>query len=148
MPAICPCSTRSLLTPAGNIFYVYNGAIPKRSAKLDWTKPVDGSNPETEWQGYLGFDELPQVENPKCGFLENCNQSPLSTTPIAKELLAGEVDENPQSSAFPPYLMATERERDNPRSQISRRILHSTAKFAYEDWTRDGFDTKILLAEL
>ena len=67
---------------------------------------------------------------------------------MAKELQAGEVDENPKASQFPPYLMATERERDNPRAQISRRILHSTAKFAYDDWTRDGFNTKILEAEL
>jgi penicillin amidase len=44
--------------------------------------------------------------------------------------------------------MATERDRDNPRAQISRRILHSTAKFAYDDWTRDGFNTRILEAEL
>jgi acyl-homoserine-lactone acylase len=131
----------------GNIFYVYNGAVPKRSAKFDWTKPVDGSNPETDWQGYLAFDELPQVENPKCGFLQNCNQSPLSTTPLGQELQAGEVDENPKAAQFPPYLMATEGERDNPRAQISRRILHSTARFSYDDWTRDGFSTKILEAE-
>jgi acyl-homoserine lactone acylase PvdQ len=131
----------------GNIFYVYNGAVPRRSTKFDWTKPVDGSNPETEWQGYLRFDELPQLENPKCGFLQNCNQSPLSTTPTTKELVTGEVDENPKAGQFPPYLMATERERDNPRARISRRILHSTAKFAYDDWTRDGFNTKILEAE-
>ena len=32
---------------SGNIFYVYNGAVPRRSAKFDWTKPVDGSNPAT-----------------------------------------------------------------------------------------------------
>ena len=44
--------------------------------------------------------------------------------------------------------MATERERDNPRAQISRRILQSEAQFAYEEWTRDGFNTKILEAEL
>jgi penicillin amidase len=132
----------------GNIFYVYNAAVPKRSAKFDWTKPVDGSNPETEWLGYHRFDELPQLENPKCGFLQNCNQSPLSTTPVAKELKPGGVDENPRASQFPTYLMATERERDNPRAQISRRILHSTAQFAFDDWTRDGFSTKILEAEL
>jgi penicillin amidase len=132
----------------GNIFYVYNGAVPKRNAKFDWTKPVDGSNPETEWEGYLQFDDLPQVENPKCGFVQNCNQSPLTTTPTAKELKPGEVDENPKASQFPSYLMATERERDNPRAQISRRILHSTPQFAYAEWTRDGFSTKILEAEL
>ena len=124
-PCNLPMFNAIVADTGGNIFYVYNGAVPKRSAKFDWTKPVDGSNPETEWQGYLGFDELPQLENPKCGFLQNCNQSPLSTTPVAKELQAGEVDENPKASQFPPYLMATERERDNPRAQISRRILHS-----------------------
>jgi acyl-homoserine-lactone acylase len=150
--AMQPCSLPMFNTvvadTGGNIFYVYNGAVPKRSAKFDWTKPVDGSNPETEWQGYLPFEELPQVENPKCGFVQNCNQSPLTTTPVAKELQAGEVDENPKASQFPPYLMATERDRDNPRARISRRILHSTAKFTYDDWTRDGFDTKIIEAEL
>ncbi len=146
--ATCRCSTQSSLIRGGNIFYVYNGAVPRRSTKFDWTKPVDGSNPETDWHGYHRFDELPQVENPKCGFLQNCNQSPLSTTPVGKELHADEVDENPKQSDFPPYLMATERERDNPRARISRRILLSKAKFAYDDWTRDGFDTKILEAEL
>ena len=147
-PCNLPMFNAVVADTGGNIFYVYNGAVPRRSTKFDWTKPVDGSNPETEWQGYLRFDELPQVENPKCGFVQNCNQSPLSTTPTAKELQAGETDENPKRSQFPPYLMATEKEWDNPRAQISRRILHSTPKFAYDDWTRDGFDTKILEAEL
>jgi penicillin amidase len=147
-PCNLPMFNAIVADTGGNIFYVYNGAVPKRSSKFDWTKPVDGSNPETQWQGYLSFDELPQLENPNCGFLQNCNQSPLSTTPVAKELLGGAADENPRADQFPAYLMATERERDNPRAQISRRILASTAKFAYEDWTRDGFDTTILQAEL
>ena len=58
------------------------------------------------------------------------------------------MDENPKASQFPPYVMATERERDNPRAQISRRILHSEEQFDYDEWTRDGFNTKILEAEL
>ena len=44
--------------------------------------------------------------------------------------------------------MATERERDNPRAQTSRRILHSEEQFDYAEWTRDGFNSKILEAEL
>jgi penicillin amidase len=147
-PCKLPMFNAVVADTGGNIFYVYNGAVPKRSTKFDWTKPVDGSNPETEWQGYLSFDELPQLENPKCGFVQNCNQSPLSTTPTARELQPGEVDENPKLNQFPPYLMATERERDNPRARISRRILHGTARFSYDDWTRDGFDSKILEAEM
>jgi acyl-homoserine-lactone acylase len=147
-PCNMPMFNAMVADTGGNIFYVYNAAVPKRSEKFDWTKPVDGANPETQWLGYLRFDELPQLENPKCGFLQNCNQSPLSTTPVGRELQSGEVDENPKASQFPPFMMATERQRDNPRAQISRRILHSEVQFDYDEWTRDGFSTKILEAEL
>jgi acyl-homoserine lactone acylase PvdQ len=33
----------------GNIFYVYNAAVPRRDAQFDWSRPVDGSDPRTEW---------------------------------------------------------------------------------------------------
>lgn len=130
----------------GNIFYVYGGAIPRRSLKFDWNKPVDGSNPETEWQGYHAFEELPQVENPECGFVQNCNQSPWTTTPLGEELKDGLADENPKSAEFPKY-MVTERERDNGRARISRRILCSNGEFSYEQWSKYAFDTSILEAE-
>jgi len=100
-PCNLPMFNAVVADTGGNIFYVYNGAVPRRSTKFDWTKPVDGANPETEWQGYLRFDELPQVENPKCGFVQNCNQSFLSTTPVAKELLAGRWTRIPRRATFP-----------------------------------------------
>ncbi|MGH9764880.1 MAG: penicillin acylase family protein, partial [Blastocatellia bacterium] len=64
----------------GNIFYVYNAAVPRRSTKFDWSKPVDGSNPETDWLGYHTFNELPQLTNPATGFVQNCNSTPFMTT--------------------------------------------------------------------
>jgi acyl-homoserine lactone acylase PvdQ len=118
----------------GNIFYVYNGAVPKRSAKFDWSKPVDGSNPEAEWQGYHSFDELPQLTNPKTGFLQNCNQTPFTTT----------AEGNPVKDSFPAYMT---HESDNARARISRRILSTRAKFTFEDWARAGFDTTVLESE-
>ncbi|MBX3420500.1 MAG: penicillin acylase family protein [Pirellulaceae bacterium] len=130
----------------GNIFYVYGGAIPRRSLKFDWSAPVDGSDPESEWQGFHAFEELPQVENPACGFVQNCNQSPWTTTNLGKELSVGQVDENPKSNEFPKY-MVTEKERDNGRARISRRILASNAQFSYEDWSKYAFDTTIIEAE-
>src|SRR5262249_46761147 len=36
---------------AGHIAYFHANFIPKRDPKLDWTKPVDGSDPATEWMG-------------------------------------------------------------------------------------------------
>ena len=44
----------------GNIAYFHANFIPKRDPKFDWTKPVDGSDPATEWNGVLSIDETPQ----------------------------------------------------------------------------------------
>ena len=118
----------------GNIFYAYNGAVPRRSTKFDWSKPVDGSNPEAEWQGYHRFDELPQLTNPKTGFMQNCNQTPFTTT----------AEGNPVKESFPVYMT---RESDNARARISRRILSTTQKFTFDDWARAGFDTAVIESE-
>jgi penicillin amidase len=118
----------------GNIFYIYNAAVPRRSTKFDWSKPVDGSNPETDWNGYHSFEELPQVTNPKTGFVQNCNSTPFLTT----------TEGNPDKSQFPPYMVG---EGDTPRAEISRRILSTTPRFTFEDWAQEAFDTHILEAE-
>ncbi|MDH3494155.1 MAG: penicillin acylase family protein, partial [Acidobacteriota bacterium] len=36
----------------GNTYYLYNGAVPRRDPKFDWKRPVDGSDPATEWKGF------------------------------------------------------------------------------------------------
>jgi acyl-homoserine-lactone acylase len=35
----------------GNIAYFHGNFIPRRDPRFDWTKPVDGSDPATEWKG-------------------------------------------------------------------------------------------------
>jgi penicillin amidase len=144
-PCNIPMFNAMVADSGGNIFYVYNGAVPKRSTKFDWSKPVDGSNPETEWQGFHSFDELPQMENPKCGFLQNCNQQPLTTTAYGAELKPGQTDENPKASQFPPYMIG-DPERDNGRARSSRLILEGSDKFSFNDWAKAGFNTKVVEA--
>ena len=118
----------------GNIFYVYNAAVPRRPAKLDWTKPLDGSSPESEWQGYHKFEELPQLTNPPTGFLQNCNSTPFLTT----------TEGNPAKADYPLYMA---RETDTARARVSRRILSAKDKFTFDEWARAAFDTAVIQAD-
>ena len=58
----------------GDIAYFHGNFIPRRDTSFDWTKPVDGSNPATEWKGLLSIDETPHLLNPKSGWLYNSQQ--------------------------------------------------------------------------
>ncbi len=62
----------------GNIAYFHANFIPRRNPKFDWTKPVDGSDPESDWKGLLTLEESPNLLNPASGWLYNSNNSPWS----------------------------------------------------------------------
>ena len=118
----------------GNIFYVYNASVPKRDPHYDWSKPVDGSDPGVEWRGYYSLADLPQLENPPTGWMQNCNTSPFLLTSSG----------NPDPSRYPQYMV---REGDNPRGRASMRILNANSKFTFEQWSRAAFDTHVITAD-
>lgn len=62
----------------GNIAYFHANFIPRRNPKFDWTKPVDGSDSESDWKGLLTFEESPNLFNPSSGWLYNSNNHPWS----------------------------------------------------------------------
>ena len=62
----------------GDIAYFHGNFIPRRDHRFDWTKPVDGSDPATDWQGLLTVDETPHLLNPQSGWIYNSNDAPWS----------------------------------------------------------------------
>ena len=60
----------------GTIAYWHGNFIPRRDGRFDYTKPVDGSDPATDWHGLMRLDEIPQLKNPASGWLFNVNDSP------------------------------------------------------------------------
>ena len=78
----------------GNIAYLHPQFIPRRSDRFDYTRPVDGSDPASDWNGLHGLDEAPFVHNPGSGWAMNTNNWPYSA--------AG--PDSPRGADFPRYM--------------------------------------------
>jgi acyl-homoserine-lactone acylase len=115
----------------GNIAYFHSNFIPKRDNAFDWTKPVDGSNPATEWKGLLSVDETPGLLNPKNGWLYNTNNSPWS---------AAGPDNSPKQQDFPRYV---ESGTENPRGIHAIRVLGAKKDFTMDSVIGAAFDSAL-----
>ena len=62
----------------GNVAYFHSNFVPVRDAGFDYDRPVDGSDPATDWQGVHSFEESPNVVNPSSGWVYNTNNWPYS----------------------------------------------------------------------
>src|SRR5207248_6704 len=102
----------------GNIAYFHSNYIPRRDTSLDWTAPVDGSDPRTDYLGLLSFDESPNAVNPSTGWAYNSNNWPWSAAGAA----------SPRREAFPRYVETGNEE--TPRGLHALRELSGG-----RDWT-------------
>ncbi len=62
----------------GNYAYFHVNYMPRRNEKFDWTKPVDGSDPDSDYKGLHALDDLPNLLNPASGWVYNSNNHPWS----------------------------------------------------------------------
>ncbi len=114
----------------GNVAYLHSNYIPKRDTSFDWTRPVDGSNPATDYHGVLSFAETPNVVNPASGFLYNSNNWPWSS--------AG--PDSPKRENFPRYVETGTAE--SPRGYHALKVLPGRRDLTMTSLTREiGFDS-------
>lgn len=64
----------------GNILLHSGGKVPKRNPKLNWKAPLTENTSNYKWTEILGYEQLPHVENPECGYVYNANNTPLECT--------------------------------------------------------------------
>ncbi|MGA9573131.1 MAG: acylase [Lysobacterales bacterium] len=78
----------------GNIAYFHGNFVPRRNPQFDFSQPVDGSNPATDWQGLHSVDETIHLLNPENGWLQNCNSTPFTAA----------LEYSPKREDYPPYM--------------------------------------------
>lgn len=66
----------------GNILYLFNGNIPKRSEGdfRFWDGIINGTLSKYIWKSYHAYQDLPKVFNPSTGFVQNANDPPWTST--------------------------------------------------------------------
>ena len=114
---------------AGNIAYFHSNYIPRRDTAFDWTQPVDGSNPATDYRGVLGVDETPNLLNPRVGWLYNSNNWPWSA--------AG--PDSRKRTDYPGYVETGVEE--TPRGFHALRVLGEGTDWTMTSLTAAAFDS-------
>jgi acyl-homoserine-lactone acylase len=95
----------------GTIAYFHGNFIPKRDVSFDFTRPVDGSNPATEWRGAHAIEDTITLLNPSSGYIFNTNNWPFSA--------AG--GSSPKRENYPAYMWT---KGENPRGIHAEEMLH------------------------
>ncbi len=101
--------------------------MPKRDNRFDYTKPVDGSDPATDWQGLNSLAETPHVVSPSNGWVYNSNDSPWSA--------AG--PNSPRRADYPRYM---DQAGENPRTAHATRVLSARKDFTLTTMIEAAYD--------
>ena len=105
---------------SGNIAYFHGNFVPVRDPGFDFSRPVDGSNPATDWLGLHEVDETITLINPPNGWIQNCNSTPFTA--------AGAFSPKPED--YPVYMAP---DAENFRAIHAQRVLDGVS-----DLTLDG----------
>jgi acyl-homoserine-lactone acylase len=104
----------------GNVYYLYNARLPRRTAD------------SVDWNSVVPLAGLPQLLNPAGGYVQNCNGAPWFTS-LRDRMYAGQ---------YP--AVQDDRQRDF-RIQFSLQLIDGQAKPTLEGLMKLKFDTGLLL---
>ncbi len=94
----------------GNIAYFHGNFVPRRDPQFDYSKPVDGTDPATDWQGLHEVDEVITILNPGNGWIQNANSTPYTAA----------LEFSPRREDYPVYMAP---DHENFRGVHAVRVL-------------------------
>lgn len=118
----------------GNIAYFHGNFIPVRDPRFDYTQPVDGSDPATDWKGLHAVKDTIHLFNPKNGWIQNTNNWPFSA--------AGEY--SPKASDYPAYMSMNP---ENARGIHAVRVLKDKKDFTLDSLIASAYDSRLTAFE-
>ena len=113
----------------GHIAYWHGNFMPRRDPSLDWSKPVDGTTPATQWQGQHTVDQDVHVYDPPSGWIENCNSTPFTVSGPTS---------SPRRSDYPAYMAP---DPQNYRALHAMHMLAKARQVTLDGLIRMGYDT-------
>jgi acyl-homoserine-lactone acylase len=111
----------------GEIAYLHPQFVPRRDDRFDYAKPIDGSDPATDWGSLHGMNELPNAVNPPNGWVDNNNNGPWSA--------AGTYSPKPQN--YPRYM---DRYGENYRGVHALKLLTGSRGWTLDKLIAAAFD--------
>lgn len=128
-------SNNTILAAAdGSIAYLHPQFVPVRDDRFDYRRPVDGSDPATDWKGLHRLDTLPMLVSPKSGWIANTNNAPWSAAGAS----------SPRAADFPRYM---DQFGENPRGIHATRLLAAADALTPDTLRALAFDPALPLFE-
>lgn len=124
-------SNNTVLADAdGDIAYLHPQFIPRRDDRFDYSRPVDGADPATDWKGLHALSEAPHLLNPSTGWIQNTNNWPYSAAGPA----------SPKREAYPRYM---DDYGENVRGLHAIAVLQGGHDFDLERLAASAYDTRL-----
>lgn len=112
----------------GNIAYFHGNFVPVRDTIFDFSQPVDGSNPKTDWKGLHAVDENILVLNPKNGWIQNCNSTPFTAA----------LENSPKRENYPKYMSV---DHENFRGVHAIELLRDRSGYTIDSLISLAYDS-------